>query len=120
MGRRRTGKRFMATSRARKKTKAKTRSTRPFLLALLAIAILGVVGLAYLSNRPQPQAQIIDTTAVLPEARGQVLGDSSAPVEIVMFGDFECPGCGQFAIVTEPDVRTKIVQAGLARFRFMD
>src|SRR4051794_12549464 len=110
----------MAKSRARKTTKRKARSNRPFLMALIAIAIVGVGGLAYLSNKPRPQAQIIDTTGALPDARGHVLGDSSAPVEIVMFGDFECPGCGQFAVVTEPDVRTKIIQAGLARFRFMD
>lgn len=98
----------------------KQRSSRAFVIALVAIAIVGVASLAYLTNRPKPVAQVIDTTGALPDARGHVMGDSAAPVEIVMFGDFECPGCGQFAVVTEPDVRTKIVQAGLARFRFMD
>src|SRR5688500_7741817 len=48
------------------------------------------------------------------------MGSITAPVEIVEYGDFECGVCAQFAIVTEPDIRTKLVQTGLARFRFMD
>jgi protein-disulfide isomerase len=48
------------------------------------------------------------------------MGNPTAPVEIIEFADFECPGCGQFATVTEPDVRTRLVESGQARFRLFD
>jgi hypothetical protein len=54
------------------------------------------------------------------EAKGQLLGDPNAPVQIVEFADFECRGCAQFAIGHRADVRTRIVTAGLASFRFYD
>jgi protein-disulfide isomerase len=54
------------------------------------------------------------------QAAGYVMGSADARVEITEFGDFECPGCGEFANVTEPDVRERLVKTGLARFRFVD
>lgn len=107
-------------SKSKAKSKQPARMPKAFVMLLVVVAVVGIGALTYLSNKPKPQAQIVDTTGALPEAKGHVMGDSSAPVEIVMFGDFECPGCGQFAVINEPDVRTKIVQAKLARFRFMD
>ena len=53
-------------------------------------------------------------------AQGYTLGNPDAPVQIIEFADFECPGCAQFATVTEPDVRKRIVEAGLASFTFYD
>ena len=41
-------------------------------------------------------------------------------MQILEFADFECPGCGNFATVTEPDVRKRIIEAGLANFTFYD
>ena len=49
-----------------------------------------------------------------------MIGSASAPVEVIEFADFECPACGQFATLTEPDVRTRLVNTGQVRFRFMD
>ena len=48
------------------------------------------------------------------------MGNPNAPVQIMEFADFECPACGQFATVTEPDVRKRIVETGLASYRFFD
>jgi protein-disulfide isomerase len=41
-------------------------------------------------------------------------------VEVVEFADFECPACGQFAVVTEPDIRRTLVDAGHVRIRYID
>ena len=48
------------------------------------------------------------------------MGSPSAPIEVLEFADFECPGCGQFATLTEPDIRARLVNTGKVRFRFMD
>jgi protein-disulfide isomerase len=49
-----------------------------------------------------------------------MMGKADAPVKIVEFADFECPGCGNFATVTEPDVRKRIIEPGLANITFYD
>lgn len=93
---------------------------RGFYLALAAVTVAGIAALGY-SARPKSSAAprtTFDPNAV--KSEGYVLGSPTAPVEIVEFADFECPACAQFATVTEPDIRTRIVDAGLARYRFYD
>ncbi|HYV99066.1 MAG TPA: thioredoxin domain-containing protein, partial [Gemmatimonadaceae bacterium] len=63
---------------------------------------------------------VVEANAPLPKPQGIVAGSDSAPVEIIEFGDFECPVCGQFATITEPDVMTRLVKTGRARFRYLD
>jgi protein-disulfide isomerase len=41
-------------------------------------------------------------------------------VKIIEYADFECPACAGFATITEPDVRTRIVEPGLASITFYD
>ena len=97
-------------------------SRRGFLLALLAIAVIGAGLLTWATTRGnQTQAITVDPKAAAgTKAEGYVVGSPTAPVEIVEFADFECPGCGQFATVTEPDVRSRLVSTGRARFRLID
>ena len=85
---------------------------------MILLAGLGIIG--YLVFQPKPAPVPTTVRGPLPKAEGHVMGSDSAPVEIVEYGDFECPICGQFATVTEPDVRTRIVNTGLARFRYVD
>ena len=96
-------------------------SKRGFYVALAVVAIAGGAIIYSLMERSRAASvTTIDPNLPPVEAKGQVLGDPNAPVQIIEFADFECPGCAQFAVVTEPDVRTRIVQAGLASFRFYD
>lgn len=88
------------------------------ILVIILIAGLGIIG--YIVFKPKPAAIVLDPNVPLPKAEGHVMGSASANVEITEYGDFECPICGQFATVTEPDVRQRIVETGLARFRFVD
>jgi protein-disulfide isomerase len=39
---------------------------------------------------------------------------------VTEFGDFECPQCGRFATLTEPDVRARLVNTGQIRWRYID
>jgi protein-disulfide isomerase len=93
---------------------------RGFWLALGLIAVLGLGGLGYVASRPKVQTTQIDPTLPAMKAEGYLLGSPTAPVEVVEFADFECPGCGQFATITEPDVRTNLINTGKIRMRFID
>lgn len=93
---------------------------RGFWLALGVVAVGGLGALAYVTNRPKAAAITVDPSLPPMKAEGYLLGSASAPLEVIEFADFECPGCGQFATVTEPDIRTKLVETGIIRIRFMD
>jgi protein-disulfide isomerase len=89
----------------------------------IAVALVVVVGAALLYQqvtKPKMTARTIDPTLPKLKAEGYVMGSPTAPIEIIEFGDFECPGCGQFATLTEPDVRARLVNTGQVRMRFMD
>ena len=100
-------------------------SNRPkaFLWILGVIALVGVAALGYVATRPKSRSaearDVADTTNAGP-AQGYVLGKVDAPVKILEYADFECPSCGGWATVTEPDVRTRIINAGLASLTYYD
>lgn len=100
------------------KARRKEPSKKKFFLALGAIAVAGAAVIGYVSTQSKPGARTVDPNAPKAIAQGIVLGDTSAPVDIVEFADFECPACGRFATVTEPDVRKRLVETGRARFVF--
>lgn len=96
-------------------------SNRAFYIALAAVAIGGIAVLSYLTTRSASR-QVIEVDPTLPpvEAVGYVLGRADAPIEVLEFADFECPGCAQFAILTAPDVKQRLVETGQIRLRLMD
>jgi len=97
------------------------RSRGKFVGAIVAIALIGAAAIGYKATRPtnQPAATAVDPNLAR-EAEGYLLGDSAAPVQILEFADYECPACAQFATVTAPDVRKRLVETGQASYRFFD
>jgi protein-disulfide isomerase len=114
------------TGRGRKsgvvKASKSSTSNRAFYLIIGVVAIAGTAGLTYQSTRPKATATATpyDTTLPTVKSAGYVLGSPSAPVEVTEFGDFECPQCGRFATLTEPDVRNRLVNTGKMRLRYID
>ena len=104
---------------------ARNASSRPkaFFWLLGVIALVGVAALGYVASKPKAAPtdvkNIADTTNAGP-AQGYLMGKVDAPVKILEYADFECPGCAGFATVTEPDVRTRIVEPGLASITYYD
>jgi protein-disulfide isomerase len=100
-------------------------SNRPkaFFWLLGVIALIGVAALGYVATKPKSSsvqtAETTDTTNAGP-SQGYLIGKVDAPVKIVEFADFECPSCAGWATVTEPDVRTRIINAGLANLTYYD
>lgn len=93
---------------------------RAFWIALGVLVLLGVTGLSWMASRPKTQVTRVDPSLPPMKAEGYLLGSPSAPVEVIEFADFECPACGQYATLTEPDVRTRLVNTGQVRVRYID
>jgi protein-disulfide isomerase len=97
-------------------------SNRAFYILIVAVAIAGIAGLTYQSTRSKesPAATQIDSSLPPVNSSGYTIGNGSAPLEVTEFGDFECPACGNFATLTEPDIRKRYVSTGKVLWRFVD
>jgi protein-disulfide isomerase len=103
---------------------ARALGLKPFYALLGAIAVAGAAWL-YLSARNDAQpamAEPLSVGAVAAAAAfpGYTLGSDSAPVEVIEYADFQCPACGQFAVLTMHDVRERLITTGRVRWRFRD
>ncbi len=108
------------TTRRTSSVRASKQPMRKFYGALGAIAIVGAAAIAYAASRPKQAVTTIDPSKPLPAAAGHLLGNANAPVQVVEYADFECPQCGVFGTVTEPDVRERLVNTGTISYRFFD
>ncbi len=102
---------------------ASTRPKKPYWI-LIVVAVVGASILAYAMSR---KPAVPDAAAVTPPdlatagpPQGYVNGKADAPLKIEEFADFECPACGRFATITEPDVQKRIIDAGLASLTYYD
>ena len=104
------------------KPPAKKRSNNAFYVLLAVVAIAGVGIITYLTTRTGDarNASPIDPTLPPVQSQGYVIGSATAPIEVTEFADFECPACERFTSITEPDVRARLVNTGTIRMRFID
>ena len=102
------------------KKPVKKANNRQFAGALVAVALVGVAALGYVLTHRGPTVIIVDPQIPAGAAEGHLMGNPNAPVQVLEFGDFECPGCGTFATLTEPDVRSRLINTGVVGFRFYD
>lgn len=91
-----------------------------FWIAIIGVAAAGAALLGWLASTRTAQVVTLDPTLPKVEARGYTMGKPDAPVEIIEFADYECPICAQYAAVTEPDVRSRLVETGLVKYTYYD
>lgn len=53
-----------------------------------------------------------------PQANGNSMGDPDAPIQMVEFGDFQCPFCERFATETEPLLVQNYIETGKVYFTY--
>jgi len=100
-----------------------------FYWVLTAVAVVGIaaVGYAVGSNRmgkaatePIDVAGLDNMETLVAKAVGVTKGDPAAPITIAEFADYQCPGCGDFALRVKPQLDLNYVATGQAKFVYYD
>jgi protein-disulfide isomerase len=100
--------------------KQRGNSPQRFYWVLGLVVVVGALFIVRAARAPRASANVTTAPITPAQAEGYLMGNPNAPVQIMEFADFECPACGNFAVITEPDVRNRIVNTGLASYRFFD
>lgn len=94
--------------------RARTRLRRWALPGFLGAAVLVVAGIfAFGGAASAPAANAVASPR-------PVLGNAAAAVVIREYGDFQCPSCGAFARLVEPQIRTAYIDTGKVRLEWHD
>ena len=84
----------------------------PGLLGAAALITVGVLAFGGAATSSNPSG---GSASVRP-----VLGRADAPVLIREYGDFQCPSCGAFARLIEPQIRAAYIDTGKVRLEWHD
>jgi protein-disulfide isomerase len=97
------------------------------LLLLVAVVGIGWIGYSVATQgsasaavEPIELSGISNTDSLLAQARGVVVGSQAAPVQVMVFSDFTCPGCRAFAGLVEPQIKQTFVNNDQVRFTYYD
>ncbi|MFN8675277.1 MAG: thioredoxin domain-containing protein [Thermomicrobiales bacterium] len=107
---------------ARKSAEAQAvkRQQRTMLFGAIIAAVIVAGFLIYL-NRPQTPGADIVAADPLPAnipLNGMTMGAADAPVQMVEWGDYQCPACGILARSIEPQLVSEFIEPGKASFEF--
>jgi len=99
------------------KNKTKTSKTKFILIGVIAviIAVVVIITSNYNIENPQTNKLSIDTTKGSP-----VLGESSAPITIIEFGDYQCPFCQKWNQNTKPLIDRDYISTGKVKLIYVD
>jgi protein-disulfide isomerase len=92
-------------------------------VAVIGIGVVGVnVGSGVLSSAVTAPVELdlADDEALVQLAQGVTLGDPEAQITVVEFGDYQCPGCGAFALSVKPQLEGTLVASGDVKFVYYD
>lgn len=95
-----------------KSTKSSSSKFVFWIIGLIAISIIGFIFLANNQKSDDTAKEKIDY------ANQPFLGEESAPVSIVEFGDYKCPNCKNFTDNVVPLIVKEFVDTGKAKFYY--
>lgn len=112
--------------RERQAGPARTNGPKLILGVVVVVATLALAWALLWGDRPATdlveyaENDAPDARTLIQQAQGITKGDPDAPVQIIEFGDFQCPGCRGFALNVLPTLEAEYIDTGLARLTFYD
>lgn len=87
-----------------------------FVFWVIGLIAVGIIGLIFLNNNNNGSDQAVKEE--IDYSNQPFLGEESAPVSIIEFGDYKCPNCKNFAETTVPVIVKEFVETGKAKFYY--
>src|SRR5690606_16253448 len=116
-----------AVAAKNRKTAPPKKNMKPFYVLLAAIAVIGIGAIFYsmrsgaeMATEPLDMSTIANADSLLAQARGIPIGDENAPVQVIVFSDFQCGGCAHWTTNVEPLVKQEYVETGKVRYTYYD
>jgi len=112
-----------AAEELRRKRRVQLLTIGAFVAAAVIVAVIIVVSQSGGSSSSSPPSNVQGVAQVdaqlkgIPQA-GQVLGQASAPVTVIEFGDPQCSSCKFFSENVAPDLVSNDVSTGKAKYEF--
>ncbi len=115
-------------AQSRKAANQKKSGLQPFYYVLGGLALLGVIAIAWTALRSRGGGAALEPVPleglnnqdVIARAQGIKLGPDNAPARMLVFSDFMCPYCGQFASQIEPQLKAEYIDKGQLQLVFYD
>ncbi|YCI76504.1 DsbA family protein [Bacillus sp. R1-10] len=99
------------------KKKGNPKQSSAFTFWIIGLIAIIIIGFIFLANGKKDE----DTTVNEIDYKSQpYLGEKSAPVQIVEFGDYKCPVCKTFEEQFFPSIQSELIDTGKAQFYFMN
>lgn len=91
-----------------------------FKLLFWVVGIIAVALVVFMVvNNQEKKSNTVAATSI--DYKGQaVLGDASAKVQILEFGDYKCPYCKDFTTSLFPSIKKDFIDTGKVQFYFMN
>ncbi len=110
------------------KAKQKGSSPKTFYWIIGVVAVLGVGAILLAAmgggsgivTEPVELSDVPDASALLERAQGIPVGDPNAPIKMLVFSDFQCPGCRHWALQVEAPLKADLVDTGQMQLVYYD
>ncbi|MEH7502866.1 thioredoxin domain-containing protein [Neobacillus drentensis] len=107
----------MAKNKNNKKNQAKS-SSPTFTFWVVGLVAVFILAFIFLGNHSKQQEKTKSTE--IDYSNQPFLGEKSAPVSIIEFGDYKCPNCKNFDKDVVPIIQKELVDTGKAKLYFMN
>jgi protein-disulfide isomerase len=107
----------MGKSKSKKKSKAASNRSSKWMFWVIGAFSICVLGLILIGNWSAKK----EVAEVVIDYKDQpYLGEKTAPVQILEFGDYKCPHCKNFNKSLLPQIEKELLETGKAKLYFMN
>jgi protein-disulfide isomerase len=118
------------SNRNRKAAAARGSTLKPFYWILAVVGLVGIAVIGWITLKGSGQAaqapielspeQLANAQELVKTAQGIKLGPDNARVRLLVFSDYQCPACGIYGTMVEPNLRREYVETGKVQVVYHD